>query len=110
MAEQMNAPPKQIDAFFDLLIETATVETRRNGEFTIPGLGKLVKAQRAFENQFQECERPTIARKACSDVSTLVILRFARTLHHSVRAPYCCRGLSQLGVRVVIERCRVGQS
>ncbi len=47
MAEQMEAPPKQIAAFFDLLIETATTQTRKNGEFTIPGLGKLVKAQRA---------------------------------------------------------------
>ena len=47
MAEQMEAPPKQIAAFFDVLIETATTQTRKNGEFTIPGLGKLVKAQRA---------------------------------------------------------------
>ena len=47
MAEQMEAPPKQVAAFFDLLIETATTQTRKIGEFTIPGLGKLVKAQRA---------------------------------------------------------------
>jgi DNA-binding protein HU-beta len=47
MAEQMDVPPKQIGAFFDLLIEIATTQTRKAGEFTIPGLGKLVKAQRA---------------------------------------------------------------
>ena len=47
MAEQLEAPPRQIAAFFDLLIETATTQTRKNGEFTIPGLGKLVKAERA---------------------------------------------------------------
>ena len=47
MAEQMEAPTKQIAAFFDLLIETATTQSRKNGKFTIPGLGKLVKAQRA---------------------------------------------------------------
>ena len=29
MAEQMEAPPKQIAAFFDLLIETATTQTAR---------------------------------------------------------------------------------
>ena len=28
MAEQMEVPPKQIAAFFDLLIETATTQTR----------------------------------------------------------------------------------
>ena len=47
MAEQMQVPPKQVTAFFNLLIETATTQTRKQGEFTIPGLGKLVKAQRA---------------------------------------------------------------
>ncbi len=47
MAEQMEVAPKQVTAFFDLLIETATTQARKNGEFTIPGLGKLVKAQRA---------------------------------------------------------------
>lgn len=47
MAEQMEVAPKQIAAFFDLLLETATTQTRKTGEFTIPGLGKLVKAQRA---------------------------------------------------------------
>ncbi|MGI4757394.1 MAG: HU family DNA-binding protein [Janthinobacterium lividum] len=47
MAEQMAVPPKQVGQFFDLLIETATAQTKKVGEFTIPGLGKLVKAQRA---------------------------------------------------------------
>ena len=47
MAEQMDTPPKEIAALFNLLIETATTQTRKNGEFTVPGLGRLVKAQRA---------------------------------------------------------------
>lgn len=46
MADQLEVPPKQIGAFFDLLIEIATTQTRKAGEFTVPGLGKLVKAQR----------------------------------------------------------------
>ena len=33
--------------FFDLLIETAITQTKKLGEFTIPGLVKMVKAQRA---------------------------------------------------------------
>ena len=40
MAEQLEVSPKQIGAFFDLLIEIATTETRKAGEFTIPGLGQ----------------------------------------------------------------------
>jgi len=47
MAEKMELTAKQSAAFFDLLAETAIQETKKNGEFTIPGLGKLVKAQRA---------------------------------------------------------------
>ena len=42
MAEQMELPPKQVAGFFDLLIEMATSQTKKVGEFTIPGLGKLV--------------------------------------------------------------------
>lgn len=42
----MGVPNKQLSAFFDLLVETAVEQTRASGEFTIPGLGKLVKAER----------------------------------------------------------------
>ena len=47
VAEKMELSSKQTAVFFDLLASTAIQETKRNGEFTIPGLGKLVKAQRA---------------------------------------------------------------
>jgi DNA-binding protein HU-beta len=47
VAEKLEWTSKQTAAIFDLLAETALRETRKNGEFTIPGLGKLVKAQRA---------------------------------------------------------------
>jgi DNA-binding protein HU-beta len=46
VAEQMELSNKQVGAFFDLLAATAVKETKKNGEFTIPGLGKLVKAER----------------------------------------------------------------
>ena len=32
--------------FLEYLAETAVKETKKNGEFTIPGIGKLVKAER----------------------------------------------------------------
>jgi DNA-binding protein HU-beta len=47
VAEKMELTAKQSAAFFDLLAATAIEETKKNGEFTIPGLGKLVKAHRA---------------------------------------------------------------
>ena len=47
VAEKLEWTTKQSAAIFDLLTATALQETKKNGEFTIPGLGKLVKAQRA---------------------------------------------------------------
>ena len=47
VAEKMELSSKQTAALFDLLASTAIQETKKNGEFTIPGVGKLVKAQRA---------------------------------------------------------------
>ncbi|MGC1329920.1 HU family DNA-binding protein [Pseudomonas sp.] len=43
----MEVSPRQVGSFLTLLIDTATAQTKKVGEFTIPGLGKLVKAQRA---------------------------------------------------------------
>ena len=47
VAEKMELTTKQAGSFFDLLAQIAIQETKKNGEFTVPGLGKLVKAQRA---------------------------------------------------------------
>ena len=48
VAEKLEWTSKQTAAIFDLLAATALQETKKNGEFTIPGLGNLVvEAQRA---------------------------------------------------------------
>ena len=46
MAEELELTNKQSATFFTTLAETAVKETKKNGEFTIPGVGKLVKAER----------------------------------------------------------------
>ncbi len=46
MAEKMEINNKQSAAFFTTLADTAVKETKKNGEFAIPGIGKLVKAER----------------------------------------------------------------
>jgi DNA-binding protein HU-beta len=46
MAEKLEVETKQVQSFFDALAEMATEQTRDAGEFTVPGLGKLVKAER----------------------------------------------------------------
>jgi DNA-binding protein HU-beta len=45
-AEKLELTNKQSTAFFDLLAETAVKETKKNGVFVIPGIGRLVKAER----------------------------------------------------------------
>lgn len=46
VAEKLGTEAKQVQSFFDVLADMATEQTREAGEFTIPGLGKLVKAER----------------------------------------------------------------
>ena len=46
MAEKLEITNKQSAAFLDLLAETAIKETKKNGVFVIPGIGRLVKAER----------------------------------------------------------------
>ena len=46
MAEKLELTNKQAGAFLDLLAETAIKETKKNGVFIIPGVGRLVKAER----------------------------------------------------------------
>ena len=46
MAEKLELSNKQSALFFSTMAETAVKETKKNGEFTIPGIGKLVKAER----------------------------------------------------------------
>ena len=46
LAEKNELTSKQTSSFMQMLADTAVKETKKNGEFTIPGLGKLVKAER----------------------------------------------------------------
>ena len=83
MAEQMEVPPKQVAGFFNLLIETATTQTRKLGEFTIPGLGKLVKAQRAARIGRNPATGEAIKIKA----KTTVKFRLAKAAKDAVVPP-----------------------
>jgi DNA-binding protein HU-beta len=46
MAEKLQLTNKQTAGFLDYLAEVAVKETKKNGVFVIPGLGRLVKAER----------------------------------------------------------------
>ncbi|MBZ5508136.1 MAG: HU family DNA-binding protein [Acidobacteriia bacterium] len=46
MAEKLETNNKTAAAFLEQLAETAIKETKKNGVFVIPGLGRLVKSNR----------------------------------------------------------------
>ena len=46
LAEKLELTNKQAAYGLEVLAETAIRETKKSGEFTIPGIGKLVKAER----------------------------------------------------------------
>ena len=47
LAETAGKTRKEVSEFMDLIVSTAYSEAKKNGEFTIPGLGKLQKKDRA---------------------------------------------------------------
>ncbi len=46
LAEKLEVNNKQAAAFLETLAETAVKETKKNGVFVVPGLGRLVKSAR----------------------------------------------------------------
>jgi len=50
LAEKTELPNKTAAAFLEHLADTAIKETKKNGIFVVPGLGRLVKAHRKARN------------------------------------------------------------
>ena len=46
IADKIELTKAAANAVLDLVAETAVAETKKNGQFVIPGIGKLVKSQR----------------------------------------------------------------
>jgi DNA-binding protein HU-beta len=46
LAEKSGLKKTEVKGLFDSIAELATKEVKKNGEFTVPGFGKLVKATR----------------------------------------------------------------
>ncbi|MDE2311783.1 MAG: HU family DNA-binding protein [Patescibacteria group bacterium] len=47
LADKLGVTRKQVSEMLDALVALAYSETKKSGEFTIPGLGKLQKKHRA---------------------------------------------------------------
>ena len=83
MAEKMEVNNKQSAAFLELLADTAVKETKKNGEFTIPGIGKLVKAERKARLGRNPQTGETIKIKA----KTVVKFRVAKAAKDMIAPP-----------------------
>lgn len=46
LADKTGLSKKDVGGFLEQLMEMAYAQVKQNGEFTVPGIGKLVKVQR----------------------------------------------------------------
>jgi DNA-binding protein HU-beta len=83
LAEKLELTNKQSAAFLDLLAETAVKETKKNGVFVIPGLGRLVKAERKARLGRNPQTGETIKIKA----KTVVKFRVAKAAKDTIAPP-----------------------
>ena len=74
---------KQAAAFQEGLADTAVKETKKNGEFTIPGIGKLVKAERKARTGRNPQTGEAIKIKA----KTVVKFRVAKVAKDTIAPP-----------------------
>jgi DNA-binding protein HU-beta len=83
LAEKLELTNKQSTAFLDQLAETAIKETKKNGVFIIPGLGRLVKAERKARMGRNPQTGEAIKIKA----KTVVKFRVAKAAKDSIAPP-----------------------
>jgi DNA-binding protein HU-beta len=83
MAEKLELTNKQAAAFLDLLAETAVKETKKNGVFVIPGLGRLVKAER----KARIGRNPQTGEQIKIKAKTVVKFRVAKAAKDTIAPP-----------------------
>ncbi len=82
-AETMQVPKKQAAVWFDEFAAMATRETRKNGQFIIPGLGKLVKSIR----NARKGRNPQTGEEIQIPKKTVVKFRVAKACKDAVVPP-----------------------
>ena len=80
MAEASGLTKAQAKDFFNTLTDLAKKEVKKNDEFTIPGFGKLVKAQR----KAREGRNPATGEPIKIPAKTTVKFRVGKAMKDSV--------------------------
>jgi DNA-binding protein HU-beta len=82
LAEKLGKSKKEVTEILDIIVETAYSEAKKNGEFTIPGLGKLQKKARAARMGRNPATGATISIPA----KTVVKFRVAKAAKDAILA------------------------
>lgn len=80
LAEKSGMSKKDISTFWDLLVDTAYKQAKSAGEITLPGLGKLMKKNRAARQGRNPATGATIQIPA----KTVVKFRVAKAAKDSI--------------------------
>lgn len=80
LAESSGLKKTEIKGLFDALAGLATDEVKKNGEFTLPGFGKLVKATR----KAREGRNPATGKPIKIPAKTTVKFRLGKALKDAV--------------------------
>jgi len=83
LAEKLEITNKQSAVFLDLLADTAIKETKKNGVFVIPGLGRLVKAER----KARLGRNPQTGEQIKIKAKTVVKFRVAKSAKDTIAPP-----------------------
>jgi DNA-binding protein HU-beta len=80
MAEKTGMKKTEAKEFFNALATLATTEVKKNGEFTLPGFGKLVKATR----KAREGRNPATGKAIKIPAKTTVKFRLGKAMKDAV--------------------------
>ena len=80
LAEGSGLKKTEVKSFFDALSALATDEVKKNGEFTLPGFGKLVKATR----KAREGRNPATGNPIKIPAKTTVKFRLGKAMKDAV--------------------------
>jgi len=80
LAEGSGLKKTEVKSFFDALAVLATDEVKKNGQFTLPGFGKLVKATR----KAREGRNPATGNPIKIPAKTTVKFRLGKAMKDAV--------------------------
>lgn len=80
LAESSGLKKTDVKGLFDALAALATSEVQKNGEFTLPGFGKLVKATR----KAREGRNPATGKAINIPAKTTVKFRLGKAMKDAV--------------------------